>query len=968
MSRQHEYPTVLLAKGIISPELHYGIFARNWWFQKASKNKQMRFAQQLIISYRLHMHVSCELNGENFIISIVQNTTSPFEPVSNIGYSKNNGCRGAGNGFTSSLLTKFQGKYSFISQQIKNNTCILRIYHGSKIVAQYEDKTPTGVWKTILQNPPQNKILRICTPDEWNNFEILQKAFDRYIKPRKIGTTALLNWQSFFIDWLSQESTIIQIPKTLQNIYPVDYQLQHKELCAWKAMLIACGCTNVTPFEKKKSDIEFWSRALDPTADKETLLNLYNAGLICLGNNSPIIIDKTEKFRYDDLRENLRVGSSSINLARKYARINGPGAPVIVKPKRKICRMSEIKEREFQLFFQDKSNVTMSSYKVDPKTNLPILYLQDQKKALWTKFEEIYPNEMKKTSFMARLADCSHLKYREDLGGLCLICNDYGFEAFQNLIAIARSTFNDKKVLDGVISRIEKLRMHMKRNFERELVINQNGTVSHDECINHCLLYAFGECNYYHTSRCADCDELFVFFDFLNTCVSSEQKTNLDQIKEQLKYYLSHQARKVYLNTQFKSSLAQLDEDGAIIVADYKMRILPKSARETKEQFFGKRGWTLHTILIFTKKDGTKLDVRAYDHWSTDTKQDAWFTASSFEAVFESIERKPKWIRIISDNGPHYHNSELMSIIAHWYDWYQIQVRSWLFLEPGKAKTTIDSHHASISHAIKRYVRIGYDIKGGQDIVEAGKNLAGTYFANIEPNRNENSENFEQTSNNARKKKKPKVKTIPGISKYFYWEWPVEGPLAGFIQARSLPHIGSWTRFSPAEISDLYDGSIVQPQPTVSTHTQASSNWTMPMPQLNVDVSDDVLDFTDQLDHRNITNRNQNSQHPNTNLVDKDFQLPKGWALKENQVFGGKGSGKRMTKKVKSLLERFFLNGNINLQDKLTAQGMRDELLKYVESEEIEEQDVPKVSTIQGWISRYAAALKHQATEAALSK
>ncbi|PKC68714.1 hypothetical protein RhiirA1_506384 [Rhizophagus irregularis] len=142
----------------------------------------------------------------------------------------------------------------------------------------------------------------------------------------------------------------------------------------------------------------------------------------------------------------------------------------------------------------------------------------------------------------------------------------------------------------------------------------------------------------------------------------------------------------------------------------------------------------------------------------------------------------------------------------------------------------------------------------------------------------------------------------------------------------------------------------------------------MPMPQLNVDVSDDVLDFTDQLDHRNITNRNQNSQHPNTNLVDKDFQLPKGWALKENQVFGGKGSGKRMTKKVKSLLEHFFLNGNINPRDKLTAQGMRDELLKYVESEEIEEQDVPKVSTIQGWISRYAAALKHQATEAALSK
>jgi hypothetical protein len=71
--------------------------------------------------------------------------------------------------------------------------------------------------------------------------------------------------------------------------------------------------------------------------------------------------------------------------------------------------------------------------------------------------------------------------------------------------------------------------------------------------------------------------------------------------------------------------------------------------------------------------------------------------------------------------------------------------------------------------------------------------------------------------------------------------------------------------------------------------------------------------------------------------IDESFQLPKGWALKENQVFGGKGSGKRMTKKVKSLLERFFLNGNMNPRDKLTAQEMHDELLKYVESKEIEE-------------------------------
>lgn len=48
--------------------------------QKTKKNVKNTSSQQLIVPFRLHMRVSCELNGENFIISIVQNTTSPFEP------------------------------------------------------------------------------------------------------------------------------------------------------------------------------------------------------------------------------------------------------------------------------------------------------------------------------------------------------------------------------------------------------------------------------------------------------------------------------------------------------------------------------------------------------------------------------------------------------------------------------------------------------------------------------------------------------------------------------------------------------------------------------------------------------------------------------------------------------------------------------------------------------------------------
>lgn len=74
-----------------------------------------------------------------------------------------------------------------------------------------------------------------------------------------------------------------------------------------------------------------------------------------------------------------------------------------------------------------------------------------------------------------------------------------------------------------------------------------------------------------------------------------------------------------------------------------------------------------------------------------------------------------------------------------------------------------------------------------------------------------------------------------------------------------------------------------------------------------------------------------------------------------------------MKKGIKALLERFFLNGNRNQKDKMNAQDMHTELLKYVEVGELAEEDIPKISTIQNWISTYARNFKEKATERELN-
>ncbi|RIA79801.1 hypothetical protein C1645_839906 [Glomus cerebriforme] len=190
--------------------------------------------------------------------------------------------------------------------------------------------------------------------------------------------------------------------------------------------------------------------------------------------------------------------------------------------------------------------------------------------------------------------------------------------------------------------------------------------------------------------------------------------------------------------------------------------------------------------------NSNKLDIGVYDHWSLDIKQDTWFTASAFEAVFETISKKPKWIKVISDNGSHYHNSELMAIVSYWHTWYDIEVWSWSFLEPGR-----DENNAT-------------------------KGLSETSLANLEPNCNNDSEGHEKNQ-----RKKSKIKIIKGISKLFYWKWPCQNQYDRYICARPLLHFGVWNNFSPSHVAKLWNMPLHQPQSSISQYTTPETQWTM---------------------------------------------------------------------------------------------------------------------------------------------
>lgn len=384
MSKKRHFTPKLLGIGHIFPKLHYGIFARNWWEPVSldSRNKNLVFT----VPFRLYMCVSCNLNGKDFIITVLQNDKNKYKPgfqctcesisskiepypstainscynevfgtkteysgiavigfddekiiqqlldkiefipiflrieklsvvISGLGYSSKDGYYGAGEGFTSSFITRYRGAQHLFLLKLEDDQCILEVYLNADKIEQFSGSTPDDVWIKVgvhkkfsgshifgithetTQNLLQSKVVT-CKPDEWNNHEKLTKVFKRHIKSRKLPNT-MINWPQLFHDWYKQESSIVQFPSVLAKIYPKDYKLQEKELRAWRAMFQACGCSNVTPFTHEKSQIEFWSRAYNDKADRQILENLYNAKLL----NIDIDNKKNEDLFWESFRD-----------------------------------------------------------------------------------------------------------------------------------------------------------------------------------------------------------------------------------------------------------------------------------------------------------------------------------------------------------------------------------------------------------------------------------------------------------------------------------------------------------------------------------------------------------------------------------------------------------------------------------------------------------------------------------------
>ena len=159
------------------------------------------------------------------------------------------------------------------------------------------------------------------------------------------------------------------------------------------------------------------------------------------------------------------------------------------------------------------------------------------------------------------------------------------------------------------------LQRYLKKDFSTKLSIDSAEKACHSLCIYHCISHAFSDCNLSHLDIYSDCKDFFLFFELLRKNLSLEHFNILENYEKHLIYFLAHHVWKIYLNYQFKTNLHELDQDSVLLVIDFKMRILSQSSQETKAAFFGKKGWSLYSILVYKKNDDNiTLNIEAFNH------------------------------------------------------------------------------------------------------------------------------------------------------------------------------------------------------------------------------------------------------------------------------------------------------------------------------------------------------------------
>lgn len=387
-----------------------------------------------------------------------------------------------------------------------------------------------------------------------------------------------------------------------------------------------------------------------------------------------------------------------------------------------------------------------------------VRYLLGTKSALYEAYAKYCAQKVRRAvskSFFMQRVHYSAFSVQKAQGGLCYVCSDNGYQVIEDLLKLANDS--GRKIDASIVNKVKCWISHVRGAIAetcRELKCDLAGkgaiVVPEDNCLTHDWKHAFRCGDEVPTFECDDCDAPLALLDALSEYVNSlgqfdGRKKLLSTAVGRLITFMGHLMRHQTSRARFEAKLAALDENHAIIIVDFKNKILSKKANERTVDYYAKRGWSYHCLAVIYVEDGERK-IQYHDCWSSDSVQDWYWVVSALDVVFGLLSDKnaPDGVKCLDgmkvsmfcDNGTHYHNAGLVFFLREVGLRYAFEIDELNFWEVQEGKTSeVDGHFGHVSHAYNDYINAGGDMGTGEEMEHALTKLSATFLYRLEIDR-----------------------------------------------------------------------------------------------------------------------------------------------------------------------------------------------------------------------------------------
>lgn len=447
-----------------------------------------------------------------------------------------------------------------------------------------------------------------------------------------------------------------------------------------------------------------------------------------------------------------------IDAARKYASTHGPGQ-YVTPPKISRVRLSKEKIHHFIEFISTPGYlqvVGFGSKNLKLSSGLTVKVPKMIRTMIASRLITGYETYCKENSLIPpsratlyKIIKSCAASQLQSLHGLDNFVND-GLEGIDTLKRIVSNLGLPENRISELKGKIDGMKLHLKSGFKSHIR-------PESDCKQHCIRYALSEeeCQHSHTSTCESCDIMYNVKSEIQNVVEStnfpsihereEVKHDFEVSAEKVLAWRDHSIRTVNQDTCKRDILENLKSHEVLIIADWAMKYLPQTFRETQSEWFGKQGISWHMICaVFCHPHSDdmhnkeKFDIISMIHLIEEGKQGWHLVSQIFGNAFQTLKSIHPHLRdvyIRSDNAGCYHALPMLSYLWKFRDELPLTVKEYNFSEAQSGKDLCDSRTGTCRLHMLNYVNEGNDIINAMQMksaLESHGGIRNTYVSVVD--------------------------------------------------------------------------------------------------------------------------------------------------------------------------------------------------------------------------------------------